>query len=166
MSLQAEVSVESDDWASLPDAEALATRALAAACTVSGVALAPEAEVSVMLCDDATIRTLNRDWRGIDKATNVLSFPSATGDALERRLLLGDIAIAWETTRREAEEEAKSLSDHFTHLVVHGFLHIIGFDHETAADADAMEALEVAVLATLDIADPYRDTLLVEAHPS
>ena len=111
-----------------------------------------------MLTDDAGIRTLNHDWRGIDKPTNVLSFPAVAlpGSGGQPRAL-GDIAIAYETTRREADSENKRFSDHLSHLAVHGFLHLIGYDHENEDDAEAMEALEVEILARLGIPDPYRD---------
>ncbi|MEA2926828.1 MAG: putative rRNA maturation factor, partial [Alphaproteobacteria bacterium] len=120
-----------------------------------------ESELAVMLTDDAGIRTLNSNWRGIDKPTNVLSFPALQpegewkpGDAPR---MLGDIAIAYETMRREADEEQKSFDQHLSHLAVHGFLHLIGFDHENDDDAEEMEALETQILAHLGIPDPYAD---------
>ena len=113
-----------------------------------------------MLTDDAGIRTLNHNWRGIDKPTNVLSFPALQPPgAGSRRMprMLGDIAIAYETTRREADEEASRSAHHLSHLAVHGFLHLIGYDHETDDDAEAMEQLEREILAQLGIPDPYAD---------
>ena len=107
------------------------------------------------------IRTLNSNWRGIDKPTNVLSFPalqptgSATPDDAPR--MLGDIAIAYETTRKEADDEQKPFDHHLSHLAVHGFLHLIGYDHENDDDAEAMEGLEREILAQLGIPDPYAD---------
>jgi probable rRNA maturation factor len=150
------LDVAAEDWRELPDLENQVTRAIQAAAKMSGQAVPDDAEVSVLLCDDAAIRTLNRDWRGLDKATNVLSFPGP--GPLARRRLLGDIAVAWETTAREAESEGKTSADHLAHLVVHGFLHLVGYDHETDADADEMEPLETEILAALGIADPYRGT--------
>jgi probable rRNA maturation factor len=108
------------------------------------------AEVSVVLTDDASIRRLNREFRGIDKPTNVLSFPQAPGP------LLGDIVLAAETVAREAALAKKPLEAHITHLVMHGFFHLLGLDHDTEAEAEAMEALERAALQRMGIADPYR----------
>ena len=115
--------------------------------------LAPDdVELSILLCDDAFIRTLNAQWRGLDKPTNVLSFPATTA---ARRLTLGDIAVAFETSAREAEARGVSLDDHLCHLVVHGFLHLLGFDHEDEDEAERMEALETRILAALGIASPF-----------
>ena len=151
-----DIMVEGGDWARLEGAEALAQRAAEAA-----VAVADEAdedfEVSVMLADDAQIRELNRTWRNKDKPTNVLSFPAPEQPGAEGPRHLGDIALAYETLVRESEEESKALADHFAHLIVHGVLHLLGYDHEIEAEAEIMEALEVKALATLGIADPYRD---------
>jgi len=147
---------EAGGWDGLPDAEALAQRAAEAAAAVADGA-EEDLEVSVMLTDDESIRTLNRQWRGKDKPTNVLSFPAPEQPGLEGPRHLGDIALAYETLVREAEEESKPLADHFAHLVVHGVLHLLGYDHETDEEADVMEALEVKALAGLGIADPYRD---------
>jgi len=114
-----------------------------------------------MLTDDAGIRTLNLNWRGVDKPTNVLSFPalqtsrpSAADDAPR---MLGDIAIAYQTMRKEADEEQKPFEHHLSHLAVHGFLHLIGYDHDEDDDAEAMETLEQEILAQLGIPNPYAD---------
>lgn len=148
--------IEEGGWANIPDVEALAQKSAEAA-----VAVADEAEesfeVSVMLTDDAQIQELNRTWRGKDKPTNVLSFPAPEQPGLNGPRHLGDIALAYETLVRESEEESKELSHHFAHLIVHGILHLLGYDHEVEAEAEEMEALEVKALATLGIADPYRD---------
>jgi len=107
-----------------------------------------------VLLDDAAQQALNRDWRQIDKPTNVLSFPQIEpfGPVVG---ILGDITLARETLEREAAEMGKSLTDHYTHLVVHGFLHILGYDHTDETDALVMEGLETQILATLGIDDPY-----------
>jgi probable rRNA maturation factor len=119
------------------------------------------AEVSILLADDRRIRELNRTYRGKDSATNVLSFPSGDGAAPPapgpaRPVLLGDIAVALETTAREAAAAGKPVADHLAHLLVHGALHLLGHDHEEAEEALRMEAREVELLAGLGVADPYR----------
>jgi len=157
-----EVLVVADCWQAEPGAEAVIHRAIEAAAEVADAdADAGEAELAIMLTDDRGIRTLNRNWRGIDKATNVLSFPALqpTGPAGpdDAPRMLGDIAIAYETTRKEADEERKPFDHHLSHLAVHGFLHLIGYDHENDADAEAMEGLERDILAQLGIPDPYAD---------
>ena len=153
-----EVLVTADCWQAEPGAEAVIHRAIEAAAEIVDADTA-DAELAVMLTDDAGIRTLNRNWRGIDKPTNVLSFPAlqpvgARGPD-DAPPMLGDIAIAYETMRREADEEAKPFEHHLSHLAVHGFLHLVGYDHENNDDAEAMEALEREVLAQLGIPDPY-----------
>lgn len=149
MSVKTEIVVASALWAE-DEAEEAIRRAIAAAEALFEPA---DAEVGVLLCDDAEIRRLNAQWRDKDTATNVLSFPAAAHNAT--CLHLGDIAIARETVEREATEEGKSLVDHLTHLTVHGYLHLLGFDHETDDDAEEMESLEREILASLGIADPY-----------
>ncbi|MBI4185179.1 MAG: rRNA maturation RNase YbeY [Proteobacteria bacterium] len=108
-------------------------------------------EVSVVLAGDALVRRLNRDYRRRDAATNVLSFPAGDPSGT----LLGDVVVALDTAAREAEEEGKTLSAHLSHLVVHGVLHLLGYDHDAEARAEEMEARERAVLAGLGVADPY-----------
>ena len=155
-----EVLVTADCWQAEPDAEAVIQRAIAAAAQLTDADVG-DAELAVMLTDDAGIRTLNNNWRGIDKATNVLSFPALqpTGPRTDTDAprMLGDIAIAYETLRREADDERKPFVDHLSHLAVHGFLHLIGHDHENDDDAEAMETLEQEILAQLGIPDPYAD---------
>ena len=154
-----EILVTAECWHTEAGAESVIQRAIAAAAEIAD-ATAGNAELAVMLTDDAGIRTLNNNWRGIDKPTNVLSFPalqptaSAPADAPR---MLGDIAIAYETMRREADEEHKPFDHHLSHLAVHGFLHLIGYDHENDGDAEEMEALETQILAHLGIPDPYAD---------
>jgi probable rRNA maturation factor len=139
------------------DAEALVVRAIGAA--LSAVGTAGPAEVSVRLTDDAEIRVLNRTWRGRDAATNVLAFAldEAPSPSMPVRAL-GDVVIAWETCAAEARAAGRPVGDHLAHLAVHGALHLVGFDHEEDYEADAMEAIETAVLAGLGIADPYADS--------
>jgi probable rRNA maturation factor len=149
----------------LPDVEARCRRAAGAAFAAAWPD-PPPAEASLMLTDDAGLRALNRAHRGRDAATNVLSFPLlalVVGEVppppppAGPPLHLGDVAIAYETVRDEAAEQGKPLADHLSHLVVHGMLHLMGYDHGTAADATMMETLETEVLATLGVADPYAD---------
>jgi probable rRNA maturation factor len=166
-----DVVIESALWDGEPAAESVVRRAIVAA---AGAARPGRGgEVSVVLTDDAAIRALNRTWRKIDKPTNVLSFPAEPaagpgqpvspqggGESSRQRAtmgapLLGDIVIAYETVAREASEEGKRFSDHLAHLSVHGFLHLLGYDHDSDAAADAMEQLEVRVLAHLGVPDPY-----------
>ena len=151
-----DIIIEAGDWDRLAVAESLAQKAAEAALAVTYEADG-EFEASVMLTDDAQIRELNRTWRGKDKPTNVLSFPAPEQPGLDGPRHLGDIALAYETLVRESEEESKELAHHFAHLIVHGVLHLLGYDHEVEAEADIMEGLEVKALATLGIADPYRD---------
>jgi probable rRNA maturation factor len=126
-------------------------------------AKAPDAAVvDITLADDAAQRELNRAWRDDDAPTNVLAFPAAD-PALRpptgAPLLLGDVVLAFETVRREAAEQEKPLADHLRHLVVHGVLHLLGYNHENAMDAATMEAREIAILAELGVPNPYRDTI-------
>jgi probable rRNA maturation factor len=140
------------------DADAVVQRAARA--VLSGFADAASfGDISVALMDDASIQVLNRDYRGKDAPTNVLSFPvEEDGGILPpgERLPLGDIAVALETVVREAVEEEKTLAAHLTHMVVHGTLHLLGYDHELDSEAEEMETMERDVLASLGIADPYR----------
>ena len=159
---------EANPWPDPLDWEERAAEAVAAALALTPFAslaqAAPLVEVAVRLTDDAEVQTLNRDFRGKDKPTNVLSFPQVQDDLLEGlansddgEILLGDIVLARETCAREAEEKAISIADHATHLIVHGTLHLVGYDHGDDASAGAMEALEVKALASLGIANPYAD---------
>ena len=155
-----DVAVEDARWNDVvPDLEAFVIRAVEA-----GLAIAPDSpkeavEVSVLLTTDAAVQALNRTWRGQDKPTNVLSFPAPPQPphaGMARPL--GDVVLAYDTMLRESAEQSKPLSHHLAHLLVHGTLHLLGQDHETGdADAEAMEALEIAALATLGTPDPYAD---------
>ena len=111
--------------------------------------------MSLCLADDAALRVLNSRWRGVDKPTNVLAFPSAPSERIGDFPTLGDIALAFETLAREAEDLDLPLADHYRHLVAHGFLHLIGYDHETDIEAQRMEALEIRILARLGAGNPY-----------
>ncbi len=167
MSLVAlDVAADTPLWDAFPQAQAVAARAVAVAAERAGVTLLDGVEASLLLTSDARMRDLNRQWRAKDKPTNVLSFPAVGADKLASTPFLGDIAIAYETLEREAGEEGKPLSAHYTHLVVHGFLHLLGHDHVAAAEAERMEGVEIAVLAALGIADPYRDGSLDDASAS
>ena len=155
-----EVLVVADCWQNEPDADAVIQRAIAAAAEQVDDDVG-EAELAVMLTDDPGIRTLNSNWRGIDKPTNVLSFPALQPEGARKPgdapRMLGDIAIAYETTKREADAEGKPFEHHLSHLAIHGFLHLIGYDHENDADAEEMESLETEILEQLGIPDPYAD---------
>lgn len=153
-----DVEVEAGAWSEITGVEWLATRAAQAAVEAARRGDEEDLEATLLLTDDASVQALNRQWRGQDKATNVLSFsadvPSPPGEPRH----LGDIALAYETVLREAAAERKSLPDHVAHLVVHGVLHLLGHDHEAEHEADAMERAEVVALGALGIADPYRET--------
>jgi probable rRNA maturation factor len=148
-----DIQVQSPLW----DAQPLAGQTVRDAIAAAAAALAnSSADVSIVLSDDAAVRLLNRDWRGIDKPTNVLSFPAAKPDAERPPALLGDVIVAYETIAREAAEDAKPFLHHLAHIVVHGYLHLLGYDHQTDSEAGAMERLERDILSLLRIADPYR----------
>lgn len=118
-------------------------------------------ELSLLLVDDTAIQELNLEYRGKNKPTNVLSFPAEDffSGEIDRPLLLGDIVMAYDTMAREAEEAGKPLRDHMAHLVIHGLLHLVGFDHEEETEAEEMEALEVRMLEELGITNPYQETV-------
>ena len=162
MKLSLDISAPSALRRGLPRARAMARETIAACVAESGLAARDGAEVSLCLTDDAEVRALNARWRGVDKPTNVLSFPSAPPERTGEAPMLGDIALAYETLAREAEESGASLADHFRHLVAHGFLHLIGYDHQSDEEAERMEALEKRILARLGVADPYADGVVEE----
>jgi len=152
-----EVDVVEDDgdWSALPDAQALIARAAEAVGAEIGGA-GDHGMVAVALSSDASVKVLNGQFRGKPSATNVLSFPAGEG-APEG--VLGDVILAAETVRREAEEQDVPLADHVQHLVVHGILHLLGYDHISADDAERMEAIEISILSKLGIANPYTGAL-------
>lgn len=142
-----DLTIDADDWQSLPDVQRLVEQALAAGNSVAEAS----GEVSLLLTSDAEMQRLNRQFRDKDKPTDVLSFPADPMD----KPFLGDIAIGYETSAADAKTSGKSLPNHLTHLLIHGYLHLLGFDHMTETDAEEMEALERRALASLGIADPY-----------
>lgn len=159
------VAVAADGWraefASSPTLESIVVETTRAALAKAGPSYS--VEISVRLVDDDEIRNLNRTYRDRDSATNVLSFALAGDDAELAPAappegapkLLGDIVVAYETCASEAAEQKKSLADHLRHMVVHGVLHLLGYDHQTDGDATHMEALEREILSRLGVPDPY-----------
>jgi len=149
---QFDVMVEDERWIEAFDAAAGGAQGFADKCRKAASALegALEGGAALLLADDETLADLNRRFRNIDKPTNVLSFPSAAGGDF-----LGDIAIAYETCEREADAGGIAFRDHAAHLIVHGLLHLVGYDHDADEDANEMESLETRILAALGVADPY-----------
>ncbi len=141
----------------LSDPEAMAARAVDAALALGPRAVSGRNEISIVFADAALIRGLNRVYRGQDKPTNVLAFGIGEGNTGAPRLM-GDVVLAFEPACDEASAQGKSLSDHATHLIVHGTLHLMGFDHETARQAEEMEAAEISILSALGVPDPYTPT--------
>ena len=143
-----DVEIEEQAWSyALPDADLLTVAAAQAALN----RIEFEGGLTVLLTDDAVVRDLNMRFRGKDAATNVLSFPAPTNPEAH----LGDVALAYGVCAREAEAQSKPLAHHLAHLVAHGVLHLVGYDHETDAEAEEMEGLERVILAGLGIPDPY-----------
>jgi probable rRNA maturation factor len=165
-----EIMIRSPLWTNKRSIRTVLRRAIGEAAS----ATQSEGELAIVLADDEAVRTLNRDWRRRDQATNVLSFPAVQEWGVGRRNRppaakakkrpppfrrashrLGDIIIAYETVAREASAEQKPFGHHVAHLAVHGFLHLVGYDHQADAQAAAMEALEIAVLARIGVPNPY-----------
>jgi len=161
--LDIQLGIEAGDWGQEADLEALASRVLEhAAAHLAGKVGQPfgkqPIEISLVFTSDEDIRTVNREWRGQDKPTNVLSFPAFPLEpGGQPGPMLGDIVLAEETLRREALDLGIAFDDHLTHLLVHGFLHLFGYDHMTDEEAAVMEGLETRILAELGLADPYRE---------
>jgi probable rRNA maturation factor len=156
MTVHVDVELMSD-LASLPSAGEIAQwvgRTIAATGSDAGL------EVSVRVVDDTEMQSLNRKFRGQDKATNVLSFPAVDMKGLpsEAEKPLGDIVVCAAVVGAEAERQGKSLNDHWAHMLIHGTLHLLGFDHVRDADADAMERLEVRILEEFGIGNPYKES--------
>ncbi|WP_105438618.1 rRNA maturation RNase YbeY [Neorhizobium sp. T25_13] len=159
--LDIQISIEDEGWPEEPALLALSEKTLGAATEfLAGQEKQPfpktAPELSLVFTDDAAIKEINAEWRGKDKPTNVLSFPAFPLEPGKMPgLMLGDIVIARETVEREAVDLDKSFEDHLTHLLVHGFLHLFGYDHMQSDEAERMEALETRILATLGLSDPY-----------
>ncbi|MBY6129167.1 rRNA maturation RNase YbeY [Qipengyuania aquimaris] len=159
-----DLDIEIDGWTDAEDWEVLSQKAHEAIAQVEPALAHPRLTASILFTSDEQVHELNKEWRGKDKPTNVLSFPMLEREELLELggegppELLGDIALAFGTCEREAEEKGISLADHTTHLLVHGFLHLAGHDHvDSDEQAAAMEKLEIEALAKLGIADPYGD---------
>jgi probable rRNA maturation factor len=159
--IRLEVIVRSALWKKRRTAQSVVKKAVLAAAKAASTA---PAELAIVLSNDSTIRALNRDWRGKNAPTNVLSFPAApdlsvrkagSGKSPAPSPYIGDIVIAYQTTAREAVAEGKPFDHHLAHLAVHGFLHLLGYDHENDRDAEKMESLERRILGRLAIPDPY-----------
>ena len=158
--LELTVSVPCRDWIdALPTARKICRRAARAAFRADAVPTRG-AEASLVLADDVLVRSLNREYRGDDRPTNVLSFANLDGDDVAvpgQPVMLGDIVVAFQIAAAEAARQGKSLGDHLSHLVVHGMLHLLGCGHESDADAERMERLEIGVLSGLGVASPYTE---------
>ena len=149
------IRVEAGAWPPPRRLRALAERAVGAAIT-HGLGVPADADLSLLFTDDAHMRGLNATWRKSDKTTNVLSFPADASGSPGFGPFLGDLALAFETIDRESAALGLTFEDHLTHLILHGFLHLLGFDHAKDGEADRMEGLETAILGGLGIKDPYR----------
>ena len=149
--MNVEISIDDRDWRAVPNLRKLARGAIAAALPDQKVSL------SLLFTGDAKMLEINRQWRGKATATNVLSFPVSADAPVPKGELqpLGDIVLAYGVVSREALEQQKPVGDHVVHLIVHGVLHLLGYDHEDEAEADAMEAREIAILAGLEMGNPY-----------
>ncbi|MEM9999846.1 MAG: rRNA maturation RNase YbeY [Pseudomonadota bacterium] len=157
MPVHIDISVSEDRWGDVSQWAPLAEQCIATTTQRLDMDQA-DSEVSILMTDDAAIQEMNAHYRGQDKPTNVLSFPAIAG--IKTGVLpplLGDIVLAFETISREAQIEGKPLEHHVAHLIIHGFLHLLGYDHETDAQAREMEAMESLILGELNIDDPYRD---------
>jgi probable rRNA maturation factor len=159
-----DVIIASDRWKEPEKTEAIVRRAVTRAAETTLSTMGPE--LAIVLTDDSAIRLLNRDWRGVDAATNVLSFPARSASGRHFAAHLGDIVLAYETIAREARGEKKPFAHHVAHLAIHGFLHLIGYDHERDEDAEAMEQQERKILRGLAVPDPYRPRKRDAASPA
>jgi probable rRNA maturation factor len=152
---------QSDEWNAEQDWQTLSETAVTAAFGVAAFAPSLLVSLSIKLSDNGEVQTLNAEWRGKDKPTNVLSFPMLEAGELHKikgtEVLLGDIILAQGVCVAEAKEKGIPLADHVAHLIVHGTLHLLGYDHVDDAEAETMEMLEVKALASLGIANPYSD---------
>lgn len=148
-----DILIEAPGWETVQGIMAVVERAASTALADEGM---EDANLSILLSDNQSVRRLNAQFRDMDRPTNVLSFPAPLMPGVAERML-GDVILAFETCCSEAEAEQKSLADHVSHLVIHGVLHLLGHDHETDAEAEAMEAREIALLARIGIANPYAE---------
>lgn len=154
--IEIDLSITCAAWKrALPSVARVARGAAQAALAQSGKRIGA-AELSLVLANDRAVQELNARWRGKDAPTNVLAFATDEQPAKGKPVLLGDVVLAYETVAREAKEQGKRLADHLRHLVIHGVLHLLGYDHIKATPAKRMEALETRILASLGVADPYR----------
>ena len=154
--LDAEIAIEDDRWRSHPDPKAAVQAAVCALVAANPAGLGQPSAATIVLSDDARVSALNATFRRQPVPTNVLSFPAAPGASEPGEpAYLGDVIIARETVEREAEAAGICLAHHLQHLTIHGVLHLLGYDHDTDARAEIMEALETQVLASLGVADPY-----------
>jgi len=155
-----DIIIDSKGWESVPNVKPLVRKAVKAAIENLPIRLASKirnTEVTVLLTTNHNIKKLNRSFRGMDKSTNVLSFPQFEKSELFENVTgsLGDIAIAYQCVKKEARLQNKTLENHLTHLVIHGFLHLLGFDHISDNDANAMESLEIRIMSAMGLANPY-----------
>lgn len=161
-----DISISEPEWnASFLDVDAVARRAMS---YTLDMAILPkeiigrDLEASIVLANDDLLHVLNREYRGMDKPTNVLSFATLDSDdplPEEGPFPLGDIILSYQTIDREAQEQGKFFKDHFTHMVVHGTLHLLGYDHQTEDEATIMETLEIRILEKMNIQNPYMDNM-------
>lgn len=154
-----DVAVEKDGWPSANELNRRVACAFAAAVAIGNLRYLPGSELSLLFADDETVQDLNKKWRDQDKPTNVLSFPGGDESGPVYGPLLGDVVFALETVIREAKEGNKPFENHLSHLIVHGILHLFGYDHQIEEDAEQMEGLERRILAKLNIPDPYEGSL-------
>jgi probable rRNA maturation factor len=152
---EVDLTLQAGQWQDDEHYAALCRKVIEAACQLAGLRVRTGSEVGVVLTDDDHIRRLNAEHRGKNAPTNVLSFPICDAEVAVKGPLLGDIVVAFETLSSEAAERQKPLEEHFCHLIVHGFLHLFGYDHQIDEDAAVMERLETAVMRRVGFSDPY-----------
>lgn len=156
--LEIDVSIESEHWNGAIVGIEQYTHGVVASALSGFLDKMEHADISIVLADDSFVQNLNKIYRHKDKPTNVLSFPQTELDEIKNGMpmcSLGDIIIAFETIKRESQEQKKTIQHHFTHMLVHGCLHLLHFDHETDEDAEVMEQREIEILKTLGIKNPY-----------
>jgi len=155
--LTLDINKDVEAWQNaVPDLDARIAQTFTKALATMDLSDQAAVEVSLLLTDDVHQQALNLKWRGLDKPTNVLSFPAGDDPTSpDQALLLGDISLAYETVAAEAQDQQKTFDDHVSHLLVHGLLHLLGFDHDSDADAEEMETLEIEILQGLGISSPY-----------